>query len=37
MRSVYNAWMVDGLWNVDVGQFHENDFRCSSDGSRRNG
>src|SRR5579859_2596580 len=25
-RSVRNAWMVDGLWNVDVGQFHKDDF-----------
>jgi hypothetical protein len=25
-RSVHNAWMVDGLWNVDVRKFPENDF-----------
>ena len=36
-RSVHNAWMVDGLWNVNVGQFDEDDFGCGSDGLDRNG
>jgi hypothetical protein len=28
--------MVDGLWNVDVGQFHDNDNGKGSDGFHRN-
>jgi len=31
-RSEHNAWMVDGLWNVDVGQFYDNDIGEDSDG-----
>lgn len=36
-RSEHNAWMVDGLWNVDVGQFHDNDIGKGSHGIYRNG
>jgi hypothetical protein len=36
-RSIHNAWMVDGLWNVDVGQFDDNDFGQGSYGTHRNG
>jgi len=36
-RSEHHAWMVDGLWNVDFGQFHDNDLGKGSDGSNRNG
>ena len=31
-RSEHNAWMVDGLWNVGVGQFHDDDIGKGSDG-----
>ena len=31
-RSGHNAWMVDGLWNVNVGQFYDNDIGKGSDG-----
>jgi hypothetical protein len=36
-RSEHNAWMVDGLWNVDVGQFHDDDIGKGSDGIDRDG
>jgi hypothetical protein len=36
-RSEHNAWMVDGLWNVDVRQFHNNDIGKGSDGIHGNG
>ena len=36
-RSRQNAWMVDGLWNVDVGQFHDDDFGKGSDRIDRDG
>jgi hypothetical protein len=36
-RSDQNAWMVDGLWNVDVGQFHDDDFGKGSDRIDRDG
>ena len=36
-RSEHDAWMVDGLWNVDVGQFHDNDIGKGSDGIHGSG
>ena len=36
-RSEYHAGMVDGLWNVDVGKFHDDAAGEGSDGSGRNG